>query len=249
MVLCKNRFDLHIFTVNDAQKIRAKKTLETELDGFRSQHAFFDLDQTDSEQTLPVNGHLPAIESSSSVRPTSENGARRRIHSDRRSVSFADRVNVLNDDDEQELQPIDHLDGTNDFQEHFASSSSSLLINPSVEYSSHPEQYPERLLENNYYDYSSPPSQNQSPYSTRSISMTKKSSLPSKYRLPSARDTLVNKMDSNLRMLIIKELSKNGHTERPLSRMSTCFPSRFQCDSIRLILRLRFGVRWESTQW
>jgi len=38
--------------------------------------------------------------------------------------------------------------------------------------------------------------------------------------LPSASDTLVDKMDSNLRMLIIKELSKNSHVERPPSKMS-----------------------------
>lgn len=50
-----------------------------------------------------------------------------------------------------------------------------------------------------------------------------KYNLPTKYRLPLANEVLVNKMDSNLRMLIIKELSKSGHAERPLSRMSKYF--------------------------
>ena len=39
-------------------------------------------------------------------------------------------------------------------------------------------------------------------------------------RLPPASDTLVEQMDSNLRMLIIKELSKNARIPRPPSRMS-----------------------------
>jgi hypothetical protein len=41
-----------------------------------------------------------------------------------------------------------------------------------------------------------------------------------KSRLPLASDTLVDKMDSNLRMLIIKELSKDSHIQKPPSKMS-----------------------------
>lgn len=44
-----------------------------------------------------------------------------------------------------------------------------------------------------------------------------------KSHLPLARDTLVEKMDSNLRMLIIKELSKDNCTEKPPSKMSSFF--------------------------
>lgn len=42
-----------------------------------------------------------------------------------------------------------------------------------------------------------------------------------KTSLPSAAETLVENMDSNLRMLIIKELSKDGHIQRPPSKMSS----------------------------
>ncbi|CAF4649715.1 unnamed protein product [Rotaria socialis] len=38
-------------------------------------------------------------------------------------------------------------------------------------------------------------------------------------------------MDSNLRMLIIKELSKSGHNERPLSRMSSAYGNNNNNDS------------------
>jgi len=41
-----------------------------------------------------------------------------------------------------------------------------------------------------------------------------------KLRLPSAHETLVDKMDSNLRMLIIKELSKDSQIPKPPSKMS-----------------------------
>ena len=39
-------------------------------------------------------------------------------------------------------------------------------------------------------------------------------------RLPLASETLIEKMDSNLRMLIIKELSKDSQISKPLSKMS-----------------------------
>lgn len=195
------------------KKFEQKKTLDDVLNGLRDQHAFFDLEQTDSQQTLPVNTQLVAIES---TRPSSNlivNDQQRRVsqHSNRRSVSFADRVNVMNDDDEQFLPPeIQSPD-----QEHF--DSSSLLINSSTEYSTHPEQFQQRTIENDFYNYSTPI------IPTPPTIQQHRSTLPSKYRLPFAKDVLVNKMDSNLRMLIIKELSKNGYTEQPLSRMSSAY--------------------------
>ena len=201
--------------VNDAQKVRAKKSLDEALSGFRDQHAFFDLEQTDSQQTLPVNGQMTPIES---IRPTSNsigNEHQRRVpqHSTRRSVSFADRVNVMNDDDEQEIQTEGQM-----------VDSSSLLMNPSLEYSTHPDQYQQqRAIENDFYNYSSPIVAAQPSMPLVQPPPQHRSTLPSKYRLPEAKEILVNKMDSNLRMLIIKELSKNGYTEQPLSRMSQSF--------------------------
>jgi hypothetical protein len=41
-----------------------------------------------------------------------------------------------------------------------------------------------------------------------------------KSHLPLASDTLVDKMDSNLRMFIIKELSQDSYVQRPLSKRS-----------------------------
>ncbi|CAF1269329.1 unnamed protein product [Adineta steineri] len=40
---------------------------------------------------------------------------------------------------------------------------------------------------------------------------------------PLASDILIDKMDSNLRMLIIKELSKDNYIQRPLSKMSSLY--------------------------
>ena len=48
--------------------------------------------------------------------------------------------------------------------------------------------------------------------------LPKEKPLPIKPRLPLASDTLVDKMDPNLRMLIVKELSKDSQIPRPPSR-------------------------------
>jgi hypothetical protein len=93
---------------------------------------------------------------------------------------------------------------------------SSSLINP-IE---------EKFNDSDYYSLpsNSPPYQQQQQQQQqqhyRDVSSPSRFHLPSKYRLPLASEVLVNKMDSNLRMLVIKELSKSGHAERPLSRMS-----------------------------
>jgi hypothetical protein len=78
----------------------------------------------------------------------------------------------------------------------------------------------EKINDSDYYSSSSTSSFYQQ---LHNISLQTKYNLPLKYRLPLASEVLVNKMDSNLRMLIIKELSKSGHAERPLSRMSKIF--------------------------
>jgi hypothetical protein len=55
----------------------------------------------------------------------------------------------------------------------------------------------------------------------RSASSSQATSIDSfKIHPPLASEILVDQMDSNLRMLIVKELSKTAHIQRPLSRMS-----------------------------
>jgi hypothetical protein len=90
--------------------------------------------------------------------------------------------------------------------------SSSLII-------SNQDSIEEKFNDSDYYSLSSSSSFHQQNDNSLQI----KYNLPSKYRLPLASEVLVNKMDSNLRMLIIKELSKSGHIERPLSKMSKIF--------------------------
>jgi hypothetical protein len=81
----------------------------------------------------------------------------------------------------------------------------------------------DKFNDSDYYSLTSSPSfqqQQQQQQQQYDQPIKSKSNLPSKYRLPVANEVLINKMDSNLRMLIIKELSKSGHAERPISRMS-----------------------------
>jgi hypothetical protein len=166
----------------------------------------------------------------SKSRSTSRNstGERRSRQSSavRRSVSFADQVNVLNDDEEPDLPQDPHsslatMSNEQDIDENLSSTSfmnsSSLIIT---------NQLPveDKFNDSDYYSLTSSPSfqqQQQQQQQQQYDQPTKsKSNLPSKYRLPVANEVLINKMDSNLRMLIIKELSKSGHAERPISRMS-----------------------------
>jgi hypothetical protein len=160
-------------------------------------------------------------------RSTSRNstGERRSRQSSavRRSVSFADQVNVLNDDDEPDLPQDPHsslatMSNEQDIDENLSSTSfmnsSSLIIT---------NQLPveDKFNDSDYYSLTSSPSfQQQQQQQQYDQPIKSKSNLPSKYRLPVANEVLINKMDSNLRMLIIKELSKSGHAERPISRMS-----------------------------
>ena len=212
--------------VNDAQKLREKKTLDDVLSGLRDQHAFFDLDQpqrsqeiTDSTNTLlndvPLKSYL-------SHRISTSDRYIQQSSSARRSVSFADKVNVLNDDDETDMNrtatsPLAPISNEQNSEENLTSSA---FINSSYSIKSNQDLGEEKYTDSDYYSLSSSSSFQYPQYDTSALI---KYNLPSKYRLSLASEVLVNKMDSNLRMLIIKELSKSGRTERPLSKMSKSF--------------------------
>jgi hypothetical protein len=164
------------------------------------------LEKISSESTM-YNHTI--TESSSSLLSTNSRRNSRPLSIARR-VSFADEVNILNSSDERSQKPItstvsssnDRISEQEDRHEQ---------VHSTVTQTSMQEDRQNRTNKNNdKSSLSAAFSQQQSP----SIQ------LPTKYRLPSAGDVLISKMDSNLRMLIIKELSKNGHNERFLSRMS-----------------------------
>jgi hypothetical protein len=125
--------------VNDTQKRRPKKPVHNEPNKLEDQNVTSDLDNNISPPIIPSDLH-----------ENTEHHNNKPLSKVKRRVSFADKVNIIIDD-----QQIDDDDQSN---------------------------------ENS--------------------------------RLPLARDTLIDKMDSKLRMLIIKELSKDSHIERPLSKMS-----------------------------
>ncbi|CAF2485809.1 unnamed protein product [Rotaria sp. Silwood2] len=214
-------------SINDAQKLRAKKTLDDVLSGLRDQHAFFDLDQPQKQQEITNSTHIlsndeiPTKSHSSNRNSTNE----RRSHqtsSAKRNVSFADEVNIYNDDDETYINQERKLPSTiiSNEQNNEETLSSSTFINSSFVTISNQNSLEEKYIDSDYYSVSSSSS---FPSQQYDISSQIKYNLPSKYRLPLANEVLVNKMDSNLRMLIIKELSKTGHNERPLSRMSSAY--------------------------
>lgn len=192
--------------------MRAKKSLDQDLNDFRNQQAFFDLDPTEPKNSVPLKTNPINLE----ISQPSNN--RIRSASTRRSVSFAPEVNVFNEDEDNETTPTAQQ-MENDSDEHFQTTTLQ-----EIQQFSFPEQNREKFSDSDYFSVSS----NSSNYEHQNA---QKSALPSKYRLPIGSEILVNKMDSNLRMLIIKELSKTGHNERPLSRMSKSSrwtePSRF----------------------
>ena len=202
--------------VNDAQKVREKKNLDVVLNGLREQHAFFDLEQP-QKPPKEIADHTEFLphEISMKSQPFNRN---HQSSSMRRSVSFADEVNVLNDDDETDLHQQTELPAT--IRSHEQDSEHDLgspsFINSSSLIISNEEPIEQAMPEPDYYALSATPSYQQQ----HNVPIQSKYHLPTKFRLPLAHDVLVNKMDSNLRMLIIKELSKSGHSERPLSRMS-----------------------------
>ncbi|CAF1088781.1 unnamed protein product [Rotaria sp. Silwood1] len=217
-------------SINDAQKLRAKKTLDDVLDGFRDQHAFFDLDQTQKQQEITNSTHILSNDQISSKSHSSDRNStnERRSHqtsSAKRNVSFADEVNVFNDDDDDDIYinqtrrlPLTIISNEENNEENI---SSSAFINSSSFIISNQNPIEEKYIDSDYYSVSSSSSSFQP--QQYDIPSHIKYNLPSKYRLPLASEVLVNKMDSNLRMLIIKELSKSGHNERPLSRMSSTY--------------------------
>jgi len=190
---------------------------------------------------------------SSSRGSTSEKRAHPPASSVRRSVSFADEVNILNDYDEtdlsqqqQQLITIEQEQQQQQQQSYDEDLAASPFVHSSSFIISSQEINEEKYPDSDYYSLSSTsPVHHPSTTVQYEYSQPIKSSLPSKYRLPLANEILVNKMDSNLRMLIIKELSKNGHTERPLSRMSKL---NAQHSNSRL-QSARFSSPTQSPEW
>ncbi|CAF3496379.1 unnamed protein product [Rotaria sp. Silwood1] len=144
----------NIRSINDAQKVRLKKTLDKEFHEIKDQQISSDLEQQDT------NSHILSTTMSSNLTEDKEHHSNSSSNI-KRTVLFANEVNIINDDKEIDNQQINNND-----------------------------QLKQKLL---------------SP----------------KSHLPLASETLVDKMDSNLRMLIIKELSKDNYVQRPPSRRSS----------------------------
>lgn len=248
-----------IRSINDAQKLRAKKNLDTVLNDLRDQHAFFDIEQT-QKQDIADNSDLSTGEYplksqlSSSRSSTSEKRAHPSSSSVRRSVSFADEVNILNDYDETDLPQQQQLPPLSQQQQQQQQGfdddlSTSPFVHSSSFIVSSQEINEEKYADSDYYSLSSSSPVHHQPIIQYEHSQQQqqpiKSVLPSKYRLPFANEILVNKMDSNLRMLIIKELSKSGHTERPLSRMSKLSNQ----NSNSRVHSARFSPSTQSPEW
>ncbi|CAF3728380.1 unnamed protein product [Rotaria socialis] len=224
-----------IRSINDAQKLRAKKTLDDVLNNLRDQHAFFELDQPQKQQAITDSTHTLSnedipLKSHSSDRSNINERRNHQVSVGKRNVSFADQVNVFNDDYETDIERTTGLSSTILSNEHnidenlssgsYTNSSSLILSNQNLA--------DEKYIDSDYYSISSSSSLQHQQYD---IPSQLKYNLPTKYRLPLASEVLVNKMDSNLRMLIIKELSKSGHNERPLSRMSSAYGNNNNNDS------------------
>ncbi|CAF5068434.1 unnamed protein product, partial [Rotaria magnacalcarata] len=214
-------------SINDAQKLRAKKTLDDVLNNLRDQHAFFELDQPQKQQAITNSTHTLSNEDMTSKSHSSDrsNTNERRSHQvsvGKRNVSFADQVNVFNDDYETDIERATGLSSTiiSNEQNIDENLSLGLYMNSSSLILSNQNLADEKYVDSDYYSISSSSSLQHQQYD---IPQQVKYNLPTKYRLPLASEVLVNKMDSNLRMLIIKELSKSGHNERPLSRMSSAY--------------------------
>lgn len=213
--------------VNDAQKLRAKKPSSASQDPNASP------DQTQHADTSDDPTLRSQLSSQHERRNHSASGIKR-------SVSFADDFTLQKDDGQTdaqshtELPPIDTSNERN-LDENLAPTS---LVNSSGIVASH-HQYPidERFIDSDYHSSSSSSFHHHHHQQSQS-----KYNLPSKYHLPSGKDVLVKRMDPNLRMLIIKELSKSGHAERPLSRMSR-FLCRIHLSSLN---KVSFDFRFNS---
>ncbi|CAF1243877.1 unnamed protein product [Adineta ricciae] len=192
-----------ILSINDAQKLRAKKPSSASQDQNASPDQTQHADMSDD----------PTLRSQLSSQHERRNHSASGI---KRTVSFADDFTLQQDNGQTdaqshtELPPIDTSD-ERILEENLVPTSS---VNSSTMVAPH-HQYPidERFIDSDYHSSSSSSFHHHRPQS--------KYNLPSKYHRPSGKEVLVKKMDPNLRMLIIKELSKSGHAERPLSRMSS----------------------------
>jgi hypothetical protein len=183
----------------------------------RDQHAALDYDQLQRQQETTDDTNSSSNEIQLRYNSSSQNSTNeRRNHqssSIKRNVSFADEVNVLDSDGTTEL-PSSIISNEQIPEENLPPLS---FVNSSPLKISTQDPIEEKFTDSDYHSLSPSSFHQQQQYDKPSQS---KYNLPSKYRLPLASEVLINKMDPNLRMLIIKELSKNGHVERPLSRMS-----------------------------
>ncbi|CAF2524841.1 unnamed protein product [Rotaria sp. Silwood2] len=145
----------NIRSINDAQKLRSQQTLSKELIEINDQQNSSDLEQRDN------NSYTSSSIILSNLNEDKEHHNSNGSSNIKRTVLFANAVNIINDDEE-----IDHQQIKND------------------------DQLKQKLFSQ-------------------------------KSHLPLASNTLVDNMDSNLRMLIIKELSKDNYIQRPPSRRSS----------------------------
>ncbi|CAF1426208.1 unnamed protein product [Adineta steineri] len=215
-----------ILSINEAQKLRAKKPVHDS----RDQQAT--VDQQENTDDTNISSNDMALKSQSSNQNSTSERRNQHSASMKRNVSFADEVNVRNDDDKTDFNPNNELPSTVMSHEQTGEdnfSSISLGNSPSLTFSDR-NSTEEKINDSDYHSISSASSHHhqhqQQQYDAPSQST--KYNLPSKYRLPLASEVTVNKMDPNLRMLIIKELSRSGHVERPLSRMSSARPINTQ---------------------
>ena len=235
--------DRQRYTISSIVVNTAKKLVGDDLDSVRDQRAVADLAKI---------GALPSIGSSSTRHPS--------LTSIRRSVSFADKVNVLNGDGEIDLHPF----VTSDLPTQVSTASRDIEENvysltPAADMVSNLDLFQGKLTDSDYHSFSSSSFTDLRPTSP-------KYHLPLKYRRPLGSDVSVNKMDANLRMLIIKELSKNGHADSPFSRMSEFFvePSTSSFDRSAIVgstdpnpltresreaMRARTNLTNESSDW
>ncbi|CAF1301089.1 unnamed protein product [Didymodactylos carnosus] len=221
-----------IHSINEAQKLRAKKDLDNELDELREKHAFFDITNSEGtrepQQSTFISRNIadtftnyPNNSSKKQLRITAQSQNTIEVDYDqqeqqqklqhrpqsKRSVSFADEVNILNEND------------VSNNDEHFDHNSKTFLTehshtNLSLTNSSITDVQSDAFKINDYdlsdrgssMSSSSTSSYNYPYSSSRNQERLKPATMYR--RLPSATTTQVTKMDPNLKMLIIKELSK-----------------------------------------
>ncbi|CAF1107544.1 unnamed protein product [Didymodactylos carnosus] len=217
-----------IQSIDGAQKVRVKKNLDNELSKLREKHAFFDLTNTEdtreeqklqeqvqqlvsiqhniadtftSRQNSTSKKQIRSIVQNQNANDYDQLEQRQLTHTQsKRSVSFADEVNILN---ENNLSSHNNETFQTEHSHANLSSTNSSLTNV---------QLNNDLKTNNYdsSDQLSPTSL--SSYNSSNQNQDRPKSSTMIKRLPFATTTQVTRMDPNLKMLIIKELSKQPQT-------------------------------------